>query len=308
MDETKKTKWIAFAFGGLSLGLMVFFAITHNRGATTDGTEALARVGERDLTEAEFEAYLAFKRIAPRDQAQGDRVLQDLVDREALAQAISHTDLLDQSALEAELEEFRREQLIARYFDQYLRDAVTDAAVLNFYESHVADYEERKAHVAHVLVRTNPRMSEQERQAALTQAREAYSRLQAGEELAAVASELSEDRVTAARAEDLGWVREGTISARFSEVAFSLEPGTVSEPFETPFGYHVVRVLEAPQTVRRPLEAVQAEIRTRLRQEAKEAEVERLRGTVEREVREGAYVVRPAGMAATEAGDVGEQG
>lgn len=308
MDQNKKTKWIALGIGGVALALMVIFAITQREGSNAEGGDALARIGDRELTSAEFEAYLAFKRITPRDQEQGDRVLQELVDREALAQAIARTDRLDQRAMEAELEEFRREQLIARYFDDYLRDAVTDQAVLNFYESHVADYEERKAHVAHVLVRTNPRMSEQERQAALTKAREAYSRLQAGEELAAVASELSEDRVTAARGGDLGWVREGTISPRFSEVAFSLEPGTVSEPFETPFGYHVVRVVEAPQTVRRPLEAVQAEIRSRLRQEAKEAEIERLRGTVDREVREGSYVVRPVGMAASTRGDDGEQG
>ena len=41
--------------------------------------------------------------------------------------------------------------------------------------------------------------------------------------------------------------------------------------------------------MRRPLEAVQADIRARLRQEAKEAEVERLRGLVETEVSEEGY-------------------
>ena len=48
------------------------------------------------------------------------------------------------------------------------------------------------------------------------------------------------------------------------------------EPFESPFGFHVIQVLEAPQVIRRPYEAVKGEIRYQLRNQYKEAEMKRL--------------------------------
>ncbi|MAC29641.1 MAG: peptidylprolyl isomerase [Myxococcales bacterium] len=288
MNRDTRTKLIAAGFGLGAVVLMIVSALDgrDEETASADASAVLATIGDEELTEAEFEAFLRFKRVSLRSDEQSERVLGELVEREALAQAIEAHGDLDTALLEAELREFRKEQLISRYFDRFLRTAVTDESIRNYYETHADEFEDRKVHVAHVLVRTNRRMTEEERQAALTKAREAYAKLQAGEPFAAVAAEYSEDRVTAQRGGDLGWVREGTISPRFSERAFALEQGGVAEPFETPFGYHVLTVLEAPQTVRRPLEAVQADIRARLRQEAKEAEVERLRGLVETEVSE----------------------
>lgn len=60
-----------------------------------------------------------------------------------------------------------------------------------------------------------------------------------------------------------------------------LKEGEMSEPFETPFGYHIVKVLEAPQVVKRPFEAVAGNIRFQLRSQAKKAEMERLKDKIE---------------------------
>jgi len=293
-DESARDKK-PFVAGAIVLVAVIggFAALNHfGSDEATDaqsGETVLASIGDAELTDDEFAAYLRFKRITLRSEEQSARVLADYVERAALAEAIQGSDVLDQDLIEAELESFRNEMLISRYFERYLRTAVTDDSIRSFYESHAADYEDRKVHVAHVLVRMNRRMTEEERQAALTKAREAYSRLEAGDEFDAVVASYSEDRVTANRGGDMGWVRENTISPRFSETAFELGEGAYSEPFETPFGYHIVKVLEAPQTVRRPLEAVQGEIRARLREEAKTAEIQRLRDGVPTEVRDGGY-------------------
>jgi len=293
--EAEKKRTLMLVGVVVALGALIAYMFAVGAGDGTDESETLATIGDAEITDADFEAYLEHKHLRLRDQEQADRVLEDLVDREALARAIESSGELDARELEAELAELRREMLISRYFDQYLRTAATDEAIRNYYESHAADYEDRKVHVGHILVRMNRRMTEEQRQAALTKAREAFSKLQAGEDFAQVVAQYSEDRVTVNRDGDLGWVREGTISPRFSEVAFSLEEGAVSEPFETPFGYHIIKVLEPAQTVRRPLEAVEGRIRADLRQQAKEAEVQRLRDSVERSVREGGYSVEENG-------------
>lgn len=261
-------------------------------------TGPLATVGGQRISDEDFAAYLRFKRLATRDQEQSDRLLEEYVGREQLARAIEQHGELDTPMIEAELREFERQMFISRYFEQFLRTSVTDQAIENFYNTHAADYEDRKVHVAHILVRVNRRMSEEERQAARTKVQEAYSQLEAGGDFAELARSHSEDRVTNARGGDLGFVREGTIAPRFSEAAFGLETeNTYTEPFETPFGWHIVRLLEPAQTVRRPLSAVQGDIRTRLRTEAKDAEIERLRALVEAETREGGY---PATQSRTE--------
>lgn len=73
-------------------------------------------------------------------------------------------------------------------------------------------------------------------------AREIAGELAAGADFAELARTRSSDEQTAANGGELGWfVREEVVPA-FAEVAFALQPGQTSEPFETEFGWHIVRV------------------------------------------------------------------
>ncbi len=240
------------------------------------GGDKLAEINGKPVTAGEFEAYLKLKRIGAQDEKQRQGVLDQYLQREALAMVIEDQALLEQAVVKAELEEFRREMLISRYFEKFLNDHVTDEIVANYYNTHVADYEEKKVHVAHILLRTNNSMDEAQRKVRLTTAQEAYSKIKGGMKFDAAAKRYSEDEVSAKKGGDLGWVKQGTIDQNFSDKAFSLKPGEVSEPFETPFGFHVLTVLEEPQVVRRPFEAVKGEIRYQLRNEHKDAEMKRL--------------------------------
>ncbi len=63
-------------------------------------------------------------------------------------------------------------------------------------------------------------------------------------DFAEVASEYSEDLGSARLGGDLGWQKRGTFVPEFEAVAYNLEPGELSEIFESPFGYHIVQLLE----------------------------------------------------------------
>jgi peptidyl-prolyl cis-trans isomerase C len=242
--------------------------------------EKIATVGGRAVTVAEFEAYLKFKRLTTDDSSRRSRLLDQYLEREALAAAIEKQALLDKALIAAELSEFRKQMLISRYFEACLKDKIGQDAVRNYYNANAADYEHEQVKVAHILVRTHPKMSEPERRAKLTTAQQAYSQIRSGRDFAKVARQLSEDKVSAKKGGDLGWIKKGGIDKNFSRKAFELEQGTVSEPFETPFGYHVIKVLEAPRTVKRSLETVAGDIRFQLKNKAKKAELERLLGSV----------------------------
>jgi len=246
--------------------------------------ETLAKIDGDPVTRAEFDAYLEFKRLPAENEERRARLLEQYVERAALAaaveEAIEDSDTIDRDLLEAELAEFRKEMLISRYFDRYLADKVTDDAVANYYNANAEEFEQRQVKVAHILLRTSRNMGEEERQAKLTTAQEAHSKLRAGADFAELAADYSEDKISGKKGGDLGWLKEGSIDPKFSETVFNMAPGAISEPIETPFGFHVVKLIEGPVVAKRPLEAVKGDIRYQLRNEAREAELQRLLSSV----------------------------
>ena len=223
--------------------------------------ETLAKVNGHAISDEEFTAYLKAKHIDPKDEKRKAIALDQYLEREGLARVIEEKKLLDPVATQVELNEFRKEMLISRYFDQYLTQQVTDDAIHNYYNTHVDQFEEKKIHLAHILIRTNRKMDETERKAKLTTAQEAYSKVHAGKDFSDIAKAYSEDKISGEKGGDLGWMKEGAISKAFSDKVFAMKEGEVSEPFETDFGFHVVKVIEAAQTVKQPFEAVQGQIR-----------------------------------------------
>lgn len=70
------------------------------------------------------------------------------------------------------------------------------------------------------------------------------ARLRAGEDFAAVSSEVSIDTGAKAVGGDLGWFGKGAMVAPFEEAAFALPVGQISEPVQTDFGFHVIQVID----------------------------------------------------------------
>jgi parvulin-like peptidyl-prolyl isomerase len=91
---------------------------------------------------------------------------------------------------------------------------------------------EEQAHARHILVET-----EDEAQAII-------ERLEAGEDFADLAAELSTDPGSAANGGDLGFVPRGRFVDTVDEAVFTLPIGEVSEPIQSQFGWHIVEVLE----------------------------------------------------------------
>jgi peptidyl-prolyl cis-trans isomerase C len=99
-------------------------------------------------------------------------------------------------------------------------------------------------HARHILIRVDPGATPDADAAAKTKAQTALDRVKGGEDFESVANEVTEDPTNAGKGGDLGFFPKERMVAPFSDAAFALQPGQVSDPVKTQFGYHVIKVEE----------------------------------------------------------------
>ncbi|MBI4443679.1 MAG: peptidyl-prolyl cis-trans isomerase [Acidobacteria bacterium] len=141
---------------------------------------------------------------------------------------------------------------------------VSEAEVRRYYESRKDDYRsEERAQVSHILLKAQE--SEPEKMAeAKKKAEELVQKLRQGADFAALAKENSQDESNAGNGGDLGWIVRGQTVPEFEKTAFSLSPGTISDPVQTVYGVHILKVAAHEQARLRPLEEVRGEIESML--------------------------------------------
>ena len=101
---------------------------------------------------------------------------------------------------------------------------------------------QEEIHARHILLPTED------------EAKAALARVKGGEDFAKVATELSKD--PAGDGGDLGWFTKDRMVPEFSEAAFKLKKGEVSEPVKTQFGWHIIKVEDTRTKTFPPFEQV----------------------------------------------------
>lgn len=97
---------------------------------------------------------------------------------------------------------------------------------------------------AHIMVMLPTSMTPAEEKAKEAKIREAYQKLQDGAAFEDIVREYTEDPATRETEGKMRWLSTGRIVKEYEDVAFSLNVGEISEPFKTPFGWHIVKVIE----------------------------------------------------------------
>ena len=114
-------------------------------------------------------------------------------------------------------------------FRALVRDLLYREALQERIESRVPTAGEQ-VHARHILVEDEET------------ARTVLERLRAGEDFSALAEEFSIDPGSKSEGGDLGWFTRGRMVKAFEDVAFSLPVGEISEPVQSEFGYHIIKV------------------------------------------------------------------
>ncbi|VAW51821.1 Periplasmic chaperone and peptidyl-prolyl cis-trans isomerase of outer membrane proteins SurA [hydrothermal vent metagenome] len=102
----------------------------------------------------------------------------------------------------------------------------------------------QQTNARHILLRTSNEVNNEQARKILLELKQ---KIEDGKSFAEIASEYSEDPTTKIKGGDLGWYSPGEFVPAFEDVANSLDIGQISEPFKTPFGWHILEALERRQ-------------------------------------------------------------
>ncbi len=101
-----------------------------------------------------------------------------------------------------------------------------------------------QTHARHILIKPSELVSKSD---ALQKLAQLKARIQGGDDFGELARSHSDDRGTAAKGGDLGWVNPGDLVPEFEQVMNGLKEGEISDPFETQYGVHIVQVIARRQ-------------------------------------------------------------
>lgn len=152
-------------------------------------------------------------------------------------------------------------------------DAVSDQDIAAVYQR---DRDSRfttpeRIRARHILLRLEPDASEADKDVTRIAAAALLEQIRDGADFATLAQEHSEDTATGAKGGDLGFFSRGAMVKPFEDAAFELSVGEISEPVETQFGLHLIRLEDRQPAQPRPLDEVREEIEEELaRQRAQE--------------------------------------
>lgn len=142
-----------------------------------------------------------------------------------------------------------------------------------------------QTHARHILIKTNELTSEADARNRLLQLKE---RIDNGVKFDELARLHSED-ASASKGGDLGWINPGDTVPDFEKAMNALKPGEVSAPVQSPFGWHLIQVLE-----RRDQDVTQERQKFLARQAIRERKAEEAFQDWVRQIRDSAYVeLRP---------------
>ena len=121
--------------------------------------------------------------------------------------------------------------------------SVSDDRIKAYYDGHLDEFH-REAAVNASFVAFDKKPSAVDEASGEAEIRELLAEVRAGGDFAALAANNSDDPGSAERGGDLGFFGRGRMVKPFEETAFSLEPGEISEPLRTQFGWHILKVEE----------------------------------------------------------------
>jgi peptidyl-prolyl cis-trans isomerase SurA len=121
----------------------------------------------------------------------------------------------------------------------------TEKEMKQFFDEQRASLGSRPATLSFRQIVISPKPSPEAKARTKAQADSIVLELRRGADFATAARRFSQDPGSKEQGGSLNWFRRGVMVPEFERVAFGIKPGVVSDPVESPFGYHIIQVERA---------------------------------------------------------------
>lgn len=242
---------------------------------TVESGEAVAQVGGEKIMLEDVNQMITDipKQYQAMALTRKDMFLESIINQKVLYKEALDQGIDKDERVKKQIEETTKDILIREYLKREIEGKikVSEEDAKAYYEENKSKFiEPAKIKVSHILV-------EQE-----AEAKDILTKLSAGADFGALAKEKSKCP-SKEKDGDLGFLAKGQTVPEFETVAFSLEPGQLSDVVKTQFGYHIIKVTEKQPEKERLFEEVKDEVnQLLLSQKQKEAFEALLKGLREK--------------------------
>ncbi|MCA6108859.1 peptidylprolyl isomerase [Bradyrhizobium cenepequi] len=233
-----------------------------------DSNPVLAKVNGQEIRQSDV--AIAEEELGPSLQqmdsaTRKDNLLAFLIDMKIVAKAAEDKKVDNTDEFKKRLAFTRNRLLMDSLLSSEGKAATTDDAMKKVYDEASKQITgEQEVHARHILVETED------------EAKAIKAELAKGADFAELAKKKSKDP-GASDGGDLGFFTKEQMVPEFSAVAFSLEPGKISDPVKSQFGWHIIKVEEKRNRTAPPFDQVKTQIETYVTRKAQADYVAKLR-------------------------------
>lgn len=242
------------------------------RGYSTDGFERQQRInggideiqtalqGSALVNPLEIDQLLALtlqQRDADYTVLSAKDVLADAqVSNEEIREEYDNNQALYQQAERMKLD------FVSLSLDDIIKDIeLDDEEIEQAYTAGKGRYLKPEVRIASHILFAVPRSADEAKQKeVLEQAQSVLDRIKAGEDFAVLAEEFSDDPGSKRKGGDLGIIGKGQMVPEFEQAVYVMAEGDISDPIETEFGYHLIKLTALEAESEKPLDEVRAEV------------------------------------------------
>ena len=265
--ETKTGVRLGLASAALT-GALAMVLLAGLPARADDANPVLAKVNgseirQSDVTLAEEELGPSLAQMDPATKK--DNVLSFLIDMKIVAKAAEDKKIENNDDFKKRMAFTRNRLLMDSLLASEGKAATTDEAMKKVYDDASKQISgEQEVHARHILVETED------------EAKAVEEELKKGADFAELAKKKSKDP-GASDGGDLGFFTKDQMVPEFSAVAFSLEPGKISDPVKSQFGWHIIKVEEKRNRKAPDFDQVKGQIETYVTRKAQADYVAKLR-------------------------------